>query len=195
MGGGGKKSMWPWTFARRIAVGFAVLLTVAGAIAGSTALALRALTNSGADAAILRQGLRLAEVERLRRAFSEKLASQRGYSLTGNASFLAEANLARGQFLGTLDDLRARPRNSEETHALEEVARAEVEHQIAMQRLSEARGGGGKLPEGGGEMLEGGEGVYMRATEGRDQRQEALERLSRLTRHQLNEDASRARTV
>ncbi|ATB30003.1 ATP-binding protein [Melittangium boletus] len=180
--------MRPWTFARRIAVGFAVLLTVAGAIAGSTALALRTLTHSGTDAAILRQGLRLAEVERLRRAFSEKLASQRGYSLTGNASFVAEANLARGQFLGTLDDLRARPRTSDEAQALEAVARAEAEHQLAMQRLNEAR-------ESGGEMPQEWDAVYRRATDARDQTQESLEGLSWLTRQQLNEDASRARMV
>ncbi len=177
----------PGGFARRVVVGGRVHRGVVGAIACSAVLALRALTARDSEAALLRQGMRLAEVERLSRAFSDKLASQRGYSLTRNATFLAEANLARGQFLGTLEDLRTRSRTPEELRVLANVARHEVENQQAMQRVREA--------QDTGRVLEEWDPLSVRANDTREATQDALDKLAWLTRHWLNEEASRARVV
>ncbi|HEX8433745.1 ATP-binding protein [Archangium sp.] len=130
-----------WTFARRIAVGFTASLLVALAIAAITSLALRSvLTND--EQLNAKHVLHRVEVERLHRSLSDKLASQRNFDLTGDASYQREARQAREEFLGTLERLRSHEEGLEEPGLLDEVARAEQAHEEATWAMREARARG-----------------------------------------------------
>ena len=176
-----------WTYAQRMAAGFVGVVLVATAIAASTTFALRALSGEHPETDVLRQGLRLAQVERLRRAYSETVASQRGHALSGAAFFLADAQLARGQFLDTLRELQARPTTPSERRALDKVALAEARYQDAVARLTHARERG-EQPRDDGTL-------YLEVAESRTLCQQALEKLVWLTRWRLDERAEHARRV
>ncbi|PTL77007.1 ATP-binding protein [Vitiosangium sp. GDMCC 1.1324] len=174
----------PWTFATRIAVGLTASLLVALAIAASTALALRSVL-SGDEGATLNRVWHLAKVERLRRAFSEKIASQRGHELMGGSGFLAEADLARRQFMDTLEDLRSHAVGEEEVRSLDAVARAEREHEQVNRELEEARAHGANQSTR--------ERLTLRLTEARKLTNKALDELVWLNEHQVSEGARQAR--
>ena len=174
----------PWTIARRIAVGFAVLLALAVAIATSTTLALRSLL-ACSDARVTEfQVMHLVEVERLRRAFSEKLAAQRGHALTGDASFQVEAELARRQFSDTLEGLRSHAEPGEEARTLEALARTEALHEQAAERQVESR-----LMGGAPEVSDVG---VPRVAEARQMTLREMEHLGDVTRRRLSENTQRA---
>ncbi|WP_257461865.1 ATP-binding protein [Archangium lipolyticum] len=127
----------PWTFATRIAVGFAASLAIALAIATISALALRSVL-TGNEQLTTGPTLHLAKVESLRRAFSEKLAAQRGFELTRNDAFRGDEQRARAQFQETLEELRSHAQGEDEVRALEEVAASEQAHQALSARKREA---------------------------------------------------------
>ncbi len=170
----------PWTFARRLAVGFAVLLVLAVALAASTTLALRALMVV-VDARVTEfEVLHLVEVERLRRAFTEKQLR-----LLEEMAFLAEEEaLARRRFHVTLEGLRSHADPGEELRTLEEVARAEWEHQEASERLARLREQGGP-PEAE-------TAARLQLTQAHQAVLRAMDHLAWLTRHRLGERAQRA---
>ncbi|HYO55004.1 ATP-binding protein [Archangium sp.] len=136
----------PWTFARRIAVGFAASLVVALAIAAITALALRSMLTGGEQVTESRIEHRVA-VERLHRAFSDKLASQQGYDLTGDASFREQEGQARSRFEDLLRALRSHEEDQEVHGLLEGLVRAERAHEEATRVMREARARGASPEE------------------------------------------------
>ncbi|HEX5750861.1 MAG TPA: ATP-binding protein [Archangium sp.] len=131
----------PWTFARRIAVGLAASLGVALAIAAITALALSSVLTGNEH--VSAEGLqhRLA-VEQLRRAFSDKLASQHAHALTDEPSLLEEARQARLQFQALLRLLRSHEEGQEARGLLDGLELAEQAHEDATRALEAARGRG-----------------------------------------------------
>ncbi|WP_375769414.1 ATP-binding protein [Archangium gephyra] len=131
----------PWTFARRIAVGLAASLGVALAIAAITALALSSVLTG--DEHISESAVRhRVAVEQLHRAFSDKIASQQGHALTGEASLLEEARQARIQFQALLRILRSHEDARREHGLLDGLAQAEQAHEDATLKLREAWGRG-----------------------------------------------------
>jgi CHASE3 domain sensor protein len=119
-------------------VGFAASLVVALAIAAITTLALHSVLTSD-EQRTAKRVLHRVEVERLHRSLSDKIASQRNFDLTGEASYLREEHQAREEFLATLERLHSHEEGLEEPGLLDEVARAEQAHEEATQRMREAR--------------------------------------------------------
>jgi PAS domain S-box-containing protein len=130
-----------WTFAERIAVGFAASLVVALAIAAITTLALRSVL-PGQERLADKHIQHRVGVERLQRALSEKIASQRNFDLTGEVAYQREERRAREEFQRTLERLRSHDEGLEEPGLLDEVARAEQAHEEATRVMREARAGG-----------------------------------------------------
>ncbi len=122
------------TLTRRVSAGMVVSGLVVLAILVTALVALRTV-HLGSEMAILDLSLDLLEVERLRRSFSDKVASERGLSLTGETLFAERMEEERQRFLTVVE--RLRPRLSEEPGAtlLDEAARAEREHEAAMRRM------------------------------------------------------------
>ncbi|WNG32294.1 PAS domain S-box protein [Archangium violaceum] len=173
----------PWTFAERIAVGLTASLVVALAIAGGTALALRSLLSSS-EYLTENRVMHLVEVERLRRAFSEKLASLHGYELTGDVSFREEAVRARELFRESLGALRSHQEGPEERDLLEGLAQAEQAHEDAALAMREALVRGAS-PE---ELA----AYVKRRDEARRQTYAALNGLARYTEAAFRENAALA---
>ncbi len=164
----------PWSFARRIAVGFIASLAVALAIATITVVAVRSVFTSNAHLTAGRAE-HVVAVEQLRRFYSEKLAAQRGHELTANDFFLVEALMARTSFLEVLEGLRSHAAEGEEARALDGVAEAERLHQEVQERLMEAHKQG--------VSRQAVHALFLQVTEARERTEEVLARLSWLTVH------------
>lgn len=168
----------PGGFTRRIAVGLTASLVVSLAIAAITALALHSLL-TGDEGVTVNRVLHVAEVERLRGAFHEKIAAQRTWDARGDSGSLVEAETARQRFLETLEDLRSHGEKEEEVRALEGLAGAEQEHEAATGALEVAREQGA-APE---EL----ERSFRRVTEARNRTNQALSELAWLTEHRVKQ--------
>jgi PAS domain S-box-containing protein len=131
----------PWTFAHRVGLGLAVSLVAALAIGLAALLALSAVRASN-EAATRALSTDLLEVERLRRAYSERVAAARGYVITGDARFAQELVLARHNALAVRERLVQRFTDMPGAGLLEELHLAEQEHERALRGLMEARDGG-----------------------------------------------------
>jgi PAS domain S-box-containing protein len=165
------------TFARRVGAGLVASGVVTVAILVTSLLALRSV-HIGSGMTVLELSLDLLEVERLRRAFSDKVASGRGFALTREPLLEEQMKADRVRFLSEVDRLRARTRDDTSRALLEVVARAEHEHEGAVQRLLPAR-----LKAASREEVD----ALLRAQVGhaRHHAEEALERLTRHCEEQL----------
>lgn len=166
----------PGSFARRIAVGLTASLVVSLAIAAITALALRSLLTGDEDVTVSRV-LHVAEVERLRGAFHEKIAAQRAWDAWSDSNALVDSEVARQRFLETLGDLRSHAVTGEEVRALEVLSLAEREHESATVALEAVRAQGA-APD----ALER---SFRRVREARRRVDEALDELAWLTEHRV----------
>ncbi|WP_309894321.1 ATP-binding protein [Archangium sp.] len=164
----------PWSFARRITVGFIASLVVALAIAAVTVLAVRSVFTDNEQ---LTQGRaeHVVAAEQLRRFYSEKLAAHRGHELTSNDFFLVQAIIARKNFQTVLEDLRSHAAGDEEARTLAAVAEAERQHQEIQERLMEAH------KQGVSRQMA--HALFLQVAEARERTEEALARLSWLTVH------------
>jgi PAS domain S-box-containing protein len=174
----------PGAFTRRIAVGLTASLVVSLAIATITAFALRSLL-TGHDAVTVSRVLHVAEVERLRGAFQEKIAAQRTHDARGDSGSLDEAEAARQRYLETLGDLRSHAVNEEEVQTLEVLTRAESEHESATRALEEARARRVAPAEV--------ERRFHRVTEARNRTNQALSELAWLTEYRVKVGERHAR--
>jgi PAS domain S-box-containing protein len=167
----------PGRFARRVGAGLAASGVVAVAILVISLLVLRSV-HVGSGMVVLELSLELLEVERLRRAFSDKVASGRGFALTRDALFEEQMEADRLRFLAEVKRLRAHLREETGRMLLEEVVRAEHEHEHRVRQLLSAR-----LEASSREEVD----ALMRQQVGgaRQQAEEALERLMRRSEEQL----------
>ncbi|MFE8604072.1 sensor histidine kinase [Archangium violaceum] len=173
----------PWTFTRRIAVGFSASLAVALAIAAITALALGSVLTGHEHTS--EQGFRhRLAVEQLRRAFSDKLASQHAHEATGEPYHLEEARQARLQFQALLRLLRSQEDRQQERGLLDGLEQAERAHEEATRAMGEAWSRG--LSEQELAVLRGGREAA------RHQTYEALDWLAWYTEATFNQQALRA---
>ena len=85
-------------------------------------------------ARILMLSMDLLEVERLRRAFSEKVSSARGYALSGDPLFAQDMALARQRFIASLRAAEPPARREPGAALLESAVRAEREHEVPSRR-------------------------------------------------------------
>ncbi|MCP3102531.1 ATP-binding protein [Myxococcus sp. K15C18031901] len=77
----------------------------------------------------------LLEVERLRRAFSDKVGSGRGYALSRDPRFSREMAASREDFIATRERLTPRLAVEPEASQLRDAARAEQDHEQAVRQL------------------------------------------------------------
>ncbi|MGE0453561.1 MAG: methyl-accepting chemotaxis protein [Vicinamibacteria bacterium] len=129
-----------WTFAQRLAAGFAacVLLTIVVA-----AVAVRALSAAveSKDSVISGNALALIEAQRLGTAREEKGSAARAFLLTREERQLDKMRVARRDFGASLGRLRTRATAAEERALLDGIEEAEAEHQAALDRVIELRRG------------------------------------------------------
>ncbi|QSQ21383.1 PAS domain S-box protein [Pyxidicoccus parkwayensis] len=124
----------PWTFTQRIGAGFFALLLVALVLAGTSVVALMSVRTNN-KARILDLSMDLLEVERLRRAFSDKVSSGRGYALSKDPLFEQDMAVSRQRFIATYQRLKPRLDGEPLAALLESAVHAELEHEEAVQAL------------------------------------------------------------
>lgn len=81
----------------------------------------------------------LVEAERLRGQATEKVASSRGYLLSGDDTLLARSDAARAQFRTSLGKLREGDASETAVNLLFRIEEAEAAHDAALERLVRAR--------------------------------------------------------
>ena len=124
--------------------GFVASLLVALALTAASAVVL-GLVRSSHKANLLELSRDLLEVERLRRAFSDKVGSGRGQALTGDSRYARETAAAREDFISTHERLEPRLKAAPEADLLRAVLRSEQEHEQAVRELLVARADGTPL--------------------------------------------------
>ncbi|MFP2910091.1 ATP-binding protein [Pyxidicoccus sp. 3LFB2] len=127
----------PWTFARRVGAGFVASLLVALVLAGTSVVALLSVRTHN-KARILNLSMDLLEVERLRRAFSDKVSSGRGYALSKDPLFAQDMAVSRQRFIATYERLKPRLESEPVATLLESAVHAELEHEDAVRALATA---------------------------------------------------------
>ncbi|WP_240357146.1 MULTISPECIES: PAS domain-containing sensor histidine kinase [Myxococcus] len=124
----------PWTYSQRVGAGFIASLVVALALAVTSAVSLLSVRSTH-KASLLELSMDLLEVERLRRAFSDKVSSERGYALSGDALFAEEMVASRERFIAIHERLKSRLDTEPAESLLESAMRAEQEHEQAVREM------------------------------------------------------------
>ena len=131
----------PWTFARRVGAGFIASLLVALVLVGPSVVAVLCVRASN-KARILNLSMDLLEVERLRRAFSDKVSSARGHALSREPLFAQDMMVSRQRFLATYERLKPRLEGEPVATLLESAMQAELAHEDAVRALETTAGTG-----------------------------------------------------
>ncbi|MCP3137028.1 ATP-binding protein [Pyxidicoccus xibeiensis] len=124
----------PWSFAQRVGAGSIASLLVALVLAGTSVVALLSVRTSS-KARILDLSMDLLEVERLRRAFSDKVSSGRGHALSGDPLFAQDMAASRERFTATYQRLKPRLEGEPVATLLESAVHAELEHEESARTL------------------------------------------------------------
>jgi PAS domain S-box-containing protein len=124
----------PWTFARRIGAGLVAVGGVAVVILVTAVLAVRTVS-VGNELVSRELATELLEVDRLRKAFYDKVGSARGFAITRDALFQEQMEVDRVRFLMVAERLRLRLREEPGPALLDELLRAEREHEEVSRRL------------------------------------------------------------
>ncbi|MFL5347590.1 MAG: ATP-binding protein [Hyalangium sp.] len=124
----------PWTFARRVGAGLVASWGVAIAILVTSLFAVRAV-NVGNENEDRELAVELLEMDRLSRAFTDKVDSERNFAISRDPLLAEQMEVERDHFLATAERLRLRLAKEPGAVLLEELLRAEREHEDALQRL------------------------------------------------------------
>jgi len=124
--------MWgSWTFGRRIAASFAVVLVFTIVIGVVAIDALRTVV-ADKDRVIAVNAENRLDAERMNANLEEKVAASRGFLLTGDDERLASMRAAQAEFRAILARLRSRIDGDEVRPLLDAIEKAELEHQAAI---------------------------------------------------------------
>jgi methyl-accepting chemotaxis protein len=123
-----------WTFGRRVASGFAATVLLTILIDLVSIYALRVVVSSK-DRVINVNAQILIESEQLNTAMERKASALRGYLFARDERFVDELRAARIDIVATLARLRAAVRTDEGDRDLDQIERAETEHQQVVERL------------------------------------------------------------
>ena len=126
------------TFGQKIAAGFAAVVALAILLSGIAAYALRTVVASK-DRVIEVNARNLIDAERLRSATERKGSAARGYFLTRDAAFLERMKSARGDFAAIITDLKTHTYTDEGRGLVDQMERAEAQHQAALDRVVSLR--------------------------------------------------------
>jgi CHASE3 domain sensor protein len=127
-----------WTFGQRIGIGFAITVALAIAISVIANLALERVV-AAKDHVISVNAQNLLEGERLRTAVERKSGAARGYLLTREEAFLAQVKGARADVATAADRIQKIVDTEDSRRMLDEIRRAEAEHQDALDRAIAVR--------------------------------------------------------
>ncbi|MEV4516952.1 methyl-accepting chemotaxis protein [Dactylosporangium sp. NPDC049525] len=123
-----------WTFGRKLAAGFAVVVLLTLVTGGVTVGALDTVV-SGKDHVIDIGVQGLVEAQQLRVAVEEKSSASRGFLLTGDDKFRAEIVAARAEFSRAVQQLRDVADSQRERDLLNLAVQAEQGHQNALEEV------------------------------------------------------------
>ncbi|WP_426748619.1 HAMP domain-containing sensor histidine kinase [Myxococcus faecalis] len=121
----------PWTFFQRVGAGFIAALLVALVLTCTLAVELVS-ARSSRRANLLELSMDRLEVERLRRAFTDKVSSERSVVLSDDAFFAEDRVRARERFIVTHERLVSRLVTPPAATLLSSALRAEQEHEQAV---------------------------------------------------------------
>ncbi len=127
-----------WTFGRKIAAGFAVVVALSLAIAIVAVYALRSAVEAK-DHVIENEARAAFEAEGLELAVERGVTDSRTFLLTGSEEYAARADKQREVFLEAFAKLRGSIRDPERLGLLDAVARAESEYHTERIATVEAR--------------------------------------------------------
>jgi CHASE3 domain sensor protein len=123
-----------WTFERKLAAGYVVIVALVVVMGFTAAHVLRAVVVSK-DRVMAVNGENLLDAERLRMAASRRVVGVRGYLLGKDETDLEEIRVQAGEFQSALARLRSRAASPDEARSLERVERAAIEHFAASEHM------------------------------------------------------------
>ncbi|MBI4467946.1 MAG: CHASE3 domain-containing protein, partial [Acidobacteria bacterium] len=123
-----------WTIGKKLAFGFAIIVVLAIAIGGIAVYSLRRVVTDK-DRVISIDAQLLIEAGKLHVARVQKAAAFRGYLFTREERFLEELREARSVFSASIDRLKRRVYTEEGLGLVNQIARAEAELQLAVDRV------------------------------------------------------------
>ena len=126
------------TFGQKIAAGFAAVVTLSMLISAISVYALKTVVASK-DRVIEVNAQNLIDAEKLRGAAERKGGAARGYLLTREDRFLEQMRSARADVAATITRLKAVANTDEDKRLVEQVERAEAEHQTAIDDVISVR--------------------------------------------------------
>ena len=129
-----------WTFGKKVAGGFAVIVTLALLIAAGAVIALKSVAE-GKDRVISVDARNVILAEKLHAAAEWKASALRGYLLARDEELLETLRAARTELLQHLGALRSQAVAEEGRRVVDEIERAEAAHQAAAERLIALRRG------------------------------------------------------
>jgi methyl-accepting chemotaxis protein len=128
-----------WTFARKLAAGYAVMVAIALIIAVVAIYALRT-TVAGKDHVINTNAQILLEVEKLHTAMEARVSAVRGYIISPEERFLTQLRTSREQFAAIVARLKQIADSDEARRMIDATERASQEYrQVAEQLAALAR--------------------------------------------------------
>ncbi|MGI5177040.1 methyl-accepting chemotaxis protein [Dactylosporangium sp. CA-152071] len=123
-----------WTFGRRLAAGFAVVVLLTMITGGVTVAALDTVVE-GKDHVIDIGVQGLVEAQQLRVSVEAKSSASRGYLLTGDERFRTQITEARAEFAQAVQRLRGVTDSQRERDLLDASVQAEQNHQAALEAV------------------------------------------------------------
>lgn len=127
-----------WTFGKKIAAGFAAVVVLSMLISAIAVYALKTVVASK-DRVVEVYALNLVDAEKLRGATERKGGAVRGYLLTREERFVEQMSSVRADFAAVIKHLKAVATTDEDKRLVDQVERAEAEHQVASERVISLR--------------------------------------------------------
>ena len=127
-----------WSFGKKVGLGFGAVVGLAIVIGALGIYALRTVTASK-DQVITTNARDLVEARNLIAAVERKSAAGRGFLLTGDDRFVETMRAARSEIGAAIARLKATVNTDASRRLVEDAERGEAEHQVALDRVVEAR--------------------------------------------------------
>ena len=127
-----------WTFGQKLALGFALTVSLSIVMAAIAVYSLNRVVASK-DRVIAVYAQNLIDAARLQTAAARKAAGVRGYMLSGDPKFLEEENQARQLFFRTLEHMKPNVFTPQGKAMMLEIEQIEAQHQALVERANAMR--------------------------------------------------------
>ncbi len=122
-----------WSFGKKVGAGFTAIVTLTILISGVAIYTLKNVVTSK-DRVIEVNAQNLSDAAKLSGAADEKVAAAGGFLLTSDDKYLEQMKAARSEFAQILGRLRLQVEAGDGQRILDQIERAEGDHQSAMDR-------------------------------------------------------------